>query len=97
MPVTPTKITVSAVQFTIGRQPVVVAYEGVDVRTGPMAGVNLWHTTQVELGNLAPEAVRLASPGYWGDAEVETGLLAALAESGIAVEIVANDESVVGG
>lgn len=82
--VTPIKVTVTAVQFTPDRDPVLIQYQGIGVTSGPFAGGQCHHTTQTAL------STRSGLPGEWGDVQCKAELAAHLAEHGITAVIVDN-------
>lgn len=77
-------IHIEAVQFTPGRDPVLVHYSG-KVDTGPLAKASIFSTTQTALAGMKPGADPAAV--VWGDVAVVDALEAHLAESGIAAKV----------
>jgi hypothetical protein len=84
------QIVIEAVQFTAGREPVIVQYAAKDAATGgPFARTQLHHTTQSALAGRASGQTRDAD--YWSDAEVAAELVAHLASFGVTAEVVPHD------
>jgi hypothetical protein len=73
----PIAFRIESIQYTAGREPVLVQYRAAMLKTGPFARTLNFSTTQTEL-----QALRV--PGTpWDDAEVVTALETHLAENGV--------------
>lgn len=78
-------IHIEAVQFTPGRDPVMVHYTGKGIESGPLAKSSIFSTTQTALAGVEPGADPESI--VWGDSAVVTALEAHLAENGIAATV----------
>lgn len=78
-------IHIEAVQFTPGRDPVLIHYAGKGIESGPLAKASIFSTTQTKLAGVPTDAK--PEDVVWGDTAVVAALEEHLAESGIAAKV----------
>ena len=76
------RIVIEAVNYTPGKDAVLIHYATFPGDPTPFPGSHICHTSQTALSK------RSGIPGYWSDVEIKTELVNYFSEHGLTVEVV---------